>query len=468
MPFYKSIKQIRSAVKNDLNQLSKVTEDVLKALDSRGKALNAVSFLDKEFSNFQAQELKKDKPDLPLYGVPLAHKELFGRVKINDGAWPNEGGSESLKGELAKQTASVIHSLDQAGAVDCGRLVSVEFGLGVTGHNEYSGTPKNPWNENYVCGGSSSGSSSIVASGIVPAALGSDTGGSVRLPAAACGLVGIKPTQGLISRNGVFPLSETLDTVGPLARSVEDAAEILQIIAGYDPVDQLSIDIEIPDFKFGMDNGISGLKIGLPEKYFLRGSDAEMSDFTFSSFRISEKLGAKCCDIVIPDIESTNELNMLLISTEAAKLHKETVISKHKFLNEQTLMRILPGMFTKDSDLQKLKQFRIDYISRILSEVFTKVDVIMTPVWPVSLPKIDESDVGANPEANHLVKRVGHNTRPINFLGLPSICLPTGFDKNGLPVSVQLIGKPFSEKTLIRVARTLEREYCFWDNKPDE
>ena len=396
MPFYKSIKQIRNEVKNDFNQLIKVTEDVLEALDNRGKALNAVSFLDKEFSCFQAQELKEAKSNLPLFGVPLAHKELFGRVKTNGGAWPNEGGSESLKGELAKQTASSINSLDQAGAVDCGRLVSVEFGLGVTGHNAYSGTPKNPWNKYYVCGGSSSGSSSIVASGIVPAALGSDTGGSVRLPAAACGLVGIKPTQGLIRRNGVFPLSKTLDTVGPLARSVDDAAEILQNIAGYDPGDQLSIDIEIPDFKFGMDYGISGLKIGLPEEYFLRGSDAEMSDYTFSSFRMSEKLGAKCYDIVIPEIESTNELNMLLISTEAAKLHKQTVLLKHKFLNEQTLMRILPGMFTKDSDLEKLKKFRIDYISRTLFEIFTKVDVIMTPVWPVCLPKIDESDIDPN------------------------------------------------------------------------
>ena len=186
-----------------------LTNAVVDDLAVTGKTLDALVYLDREFAVDQAKRLTPS--DHPLSGVPLAHKELYGR----DG-WPNEGGSKTHQGQLATETAHTISRLDAHGAIDCGRLTSVEFALGVTGHNDYAGTPKNPWNTAYICGGSSSGSAAMVAAGVIPASLGSDTGGSIRLPAAACGLVGIKPSHGLVSRVGVFPLSASLDPSGPL------------------------------------------------------------------------------------------------------------------------------------------------------------------------------------------------------------------------------------------------------------
>jgi len=434
-------------------------ESVLDDLDTIGRALDAVTYLDREFTLDQAE---KSVQGGKLAGVPLAHKELFRRR-----GWPDEGGSRSHQGRLARETATVISKLDHAGAVDCGRLVSVEFALGVTGHNAYAGTPKNPWNRAYICGGSSSGSAAVVAAGIVPAALGSDTGGSIRLPAAACGLVGIKPSQGLVSRQGVFPLSTSLDTIGPLARSVTDAMQVFMAILGPDSADPESLDASLRPDPAGIEGGINGLRIGRAEQYFLAGSDADVADATEEVIAQAEKLGGQIVPVSIPGIEATNALNFLIIATEAAEIHRDTVLTSHREMNEQTVMRVLAGMFTHQAEYQKLLAHRARYAEQTIAALFDKVDVLITPVWPFLIPTIDASDAGANPDAAPLVQRIGHNTRPFNYLGLPAVTVPVGLDRNGLPLSVQLVGRPFSEMLLLRCARTLERHYSFWERKPD-
>ena len=464
---FKSISEIKNLISKNNNNIHVILESVIDELESTGKTLDALKFTDKDFAINQANKIKNSDTELPLYGVPLAHKELFQRFIKNGKAWPNEGGSKSRQNVKSHQTAKVISLLDEAGSIDCGRLVSVEYAFGVTGHNDYAGTPKNPWNKNYVCGGSSSGSASIVAAGIIPVALGSDTGGSVRLPASACGLFGIKPTQGLISRDGVFPLSISLDSVGPLSRTVYDAATILQILAVHDDNDHLSVNVKVPNYISEMKRGIKGIKIGLPKNYFLEGSDEGVSLETTKTFSICEKLGAICSDIKIPDIETANDLNMLLISTEAARSHKKVALNKHKDFNQQTLMRILSGVFTNSEEYEKLKKYRISFIKNIITKVFDEVDLFIAPVWPCYIPTIKDSDLGANKEAASLVRRIGHNTRPINYLGLPAISIPTGFDPNGLPLSIQLIGKPFSEALLLRAAYSLEKDLCFWNKRPN-
>lgn len=471
MPAYQSIADIVTQNRQDHTAIVQHVEQVLIELESIGRALKAVTHIDTDFSMSQANALadtQTNKPlsSQPLYGVPLAHKELYGRQIEGRESWPDEGGSQSYAGRKARQTATVINKLDAAGAVDCGRLVSVEYALGVTGHNAYAGTPQNPWNRDYICGGSSSGSGAVVAAGIIPGALGSDTGGSVRLPAAACGLVGIKPTHGLISRTGVFPLSNSLDTVGTLTRSVADGAAILSVITGYDDQDNLSIDIPDINYGIGIDEGISGLRIGLPSHYFLSECDTVIADKIAASFDLCSSLGAKCRDITIAGIENTNPLNILLIASEAANIHKDILYQAHDQLNDQTLMRILTGIFSDEAAYHHLQACRADYIARTLPDLFDQVDMFMTPVWPFMLPTITDSDVGANPDAAPLMLKIGHNTRPINFLGLPAICLPIGLDAHGLPISVQLVGKPFSESALIKAAYTLEREYRFWDQRP--
>ena len=465
MPFYQSIPEILAENRADKKAVEARTEMVVGALDGLGRELDATVFLDPEFSHNQARRVSDGDKNLPLFGLPLAHKELYGRKQAG-AVWPDEGGSKSCKGQLAAKTATVIDKLDSAGAVDCGRLVSVEYALGVTGHNAYAGTPKNPWNRKYICGGSSSGSAAVVAGGIVAGALGSDTGGSIRLPAAACGLVGLKPTQGLVSRSGIFPLSTSLDTAGPLTRSVEDGALILNAITGYDATDAMSVDAKKIDYTKNLEAGLKGLRIGLPERYFLEGSDSDIADKIAAVFDRLNQLGANGQAVEIKGIENTNPLNVLLIATEATHVHGGRLSNIHPDLNAQTLMRILTGAFTRDADYTRLLACRADYIARTLPDLFDKVDMFLTPVWPFALPTIEQSDVGSNPEAAALVQKIGHNTRPVNFLGLPAICLPIGFDKNGLPISAQLVGKPFSEDLLLRAARAIEREYRFWDSRP--
>ena len=468
MSLYQSVDAYRAAHHTQPGETAARVQQVLDQLNGLGRRLAAVRFTDEDFALDQAGQLAASKQaDQHLAGVPLAHKELYGRTFTDRPGWPDEGGSKSYQGQTARRTATVIDKLDTAGAIDCGRLVSVEYALGVTGHNAFAGTPKNPWNAAYICGGSSSGSGAAVAAGIVPAALGSDTGGSIRLPAAACGLVGIKPTQGLVSRAGVFALSNALDTVGPLSRSVRDGAQIFAALTGYDGADNQSLHSPPADYLSGLEDGLQGIRMGLAERYFLSGSEAEVADPVAACFEQCARAGAYCRDIDITGIEATNPLNVLLIATEAAQIHKDVVLDRPDQLNDQTLMRILTGIFTHDEAYQRLQAARAECIMRTVDEVFADIDMFMTPVWPFALPTIERSDVGAHPEAAPLMQRIGHNTRPVNFLGLPAVCLPIGFDRNGLPVSVQLVGRPFSEALLLRAARAIERDYDFWSARPD-
>ena len=459
MSNYKSIPDLHESAR-DLDRRKAQVKDVLTDLDTLGRKLDAVTFIDHDFAMAQAE--KEINPAQILAGVPLAHKELYRRE-----GWPDEGGSQSYEGAVATETAHTIEKLDQVGAIDCGRLVSVEFALGVTGHNDYAGTPKNPWHADYICGGSSSGSAAVVAAGIVPAALGSDTGGSIRLPAAACGLVGIKPSYGLVSRQGIFPLSNSLDTAGPLARSVEDAAIMLEAICGYDQRDDASIKTKETSLRAGLDDGIDGLSIARVERYFLDEVEQDVADATDAVFDVFAELGAVVRDADLQGMSLANSLNVLLIAYEAAQVHHDHLLREHERMNQQTVMRVMTGLFTEDKDAEKLKALRAEMARVVINDLFAEHDILMTPVWPFLLPTIKDSYVGANPEAAPLMQKIGHNTRPFNFLGLPAVVLPIGFDRNGLPLSVQLVGRPFSEDILLRAARALERHFAFWDHRPD-
>jgi aspartyl-tRNA(Asn)/glutamyl-tRNA(Gln) amidotransferase subunit A len=463
----KTIEELRVDIAADPASIVELTSRVLSNLDSLGRQLNAVVHVAKDDAMARSEGLRdaalRDEVDRssPLFGIPVAHKELYMRVD-----WPCEGGSKTLAGHHAPRTSFAVDRLDRQGTVDCGRLTAVEFGLGTTGHNAYAGTPTNPWNPQYICGGSSSGSGAVVAAGIVPASLGSDTGGSVRLPAAACGLVGIKPTHGLVGRSGVIALSPTLDTVGPLTRSVRDGAIVLQAIAAVDDEDSSSVPFDLPDLLHNLEDGIAGLRIGWPSNHFFEDAEGSVADSIDEVFRLMGRLGAECVDVEVPGIETANAMTMLIIAVEGASLHERTILKNHSDFGEQTLARLLVGFFVPAHDYYNALANRTSVVKRVLAETFECVDAVITPVWPYPLPTIEESDVGANPEAAAMVLRSGHNTRPVNYLGFPAVNLPTGFDANGLPASVQLIGAPYTEAKLLRIARALERELNFCSTRP--
>jgi aspartyl-tRNA(Asn)/glutamyl-tRNA(Gln) amidotransferase subunit A len=459
---FKGIEELRALAVSEPDSIVRRTAETLSNLEGLGRKMKAVAHIPHEDAMAVAEK-RSSQPDRSgaLFGIPMAHKDLYMRK-----GWPCEGGSKTLSGNRAVQTAFSIAQLDHAGAIDCGRLTVVEFGLGPVGHNTYAGTPNNPWNPDYICGGSSSGSGAVVAAGIVTAALGTDTGGSIRLPAAACGLVGIKPTHGLAGRSGVIALSPTLDSVGPLTRSVRDGAIVLQELARLDDRDSSSIPVVCPDYLEHLEQGIKGLRLGWPSNHFFENTESSVARNVESVFHLAGQLGAECVDVVLPGIESANAMNLLITAVEAAALHEKTILEHHAEFGEQSLARILVGSYIPARDYHNALANRDKTAKRILAETFKRVDVVITPVWPYPLPTIAETDLGANPEAADLVFQSGHNVRPFNYLGFPAVTLPTGFDANGLPSSVQLIGAPYTEANLLRTARSLERELDFWSASP--
>lgn len=438
-----------------------LTEACLAALDRAGAALNAVARLEPEAALDQARAAdarlaecrRAGKTPPPLLGIPLAHKDLYAR----DG-WLLEAGSAILQGNRAERTSTAIAALDQAGAVDVGRLNTVEFALGPDGRNAHTGPVRNPWHPAHVTGGSSSGSGAAVAAGAVAAALGYDTGGSIRLPAAACGVVGVKPTAGLIGRSGIWPLSGTLDTAGPLAATVHDAALLIQAMAGPDSGDPQSVHRTPADLMTGIELGLSGIRVGIAEKPFFEPIEDEIAKALKGAIQIFASEGAALSDVTLPGIETANLLNVAIINAEAAAQHRPWLASRAAKYGPETLGRLMAGLFLPSATYLAASNGRAPLLRAALDGPFQEVDVILTPVWPCDPPPIEDDDAGAY---HARVQHLGQCTRPFNYLGLPAVVLPCALSAVGLPIGLQLVGRPYDEATVLRAARGFERARAF-------
>ena len=441
------------------------TQTCLDSLDRAGPALNCVAAVDQEGALAAAAaadaELAVGRARGPLHGIPLAHKDMFYRAGRSSAC-----GSRILADFVPDGTATVLARLDAAGALDIARLNMVEFALGTTGHNEITGHVRNPWNPAHISGGSSSGPGAAVAARAVYGALGSDTGGSIRLPAACCGLVGIKPTYGLVSRHGTLPLSFTLDHIGPLTRTVADCAMILQAIAGHDPQDATSAARPVPNYLAGLEDGVRGLRVAVPENYFYDPIGADLRGVLEDSVEVFGALGAEIVPVTIPSIEIANTLTSLIIAIEGAGVHRRWIRDRRQDYGRQTLGRLLPGLLapaTTYIDALNLKQ---KLLTDFAAAVFERADVLHAPVLTMPVPTIEESDLAANPGFSDYLVAFGHCSRPLNYLGLPALSVPAGFTANGLPTGFQLVGRPFDEARLFRAARAYERETGWSEQAP--
>ncbi len=453
-----SLSEAAQAIAAGETSSREATQACLARIERHGAALHCIARLDPEAALRAADEadaaLAKDGPRGPLHGVPLAHKEMFYRA-----GQPSACGSRILADYVPAQTSSALAGLDAAGALDIARLNMVEFALGTTGHNEITGTPRNPWNTDYITGGSSSGSAAAVAGRLVYGALGSDTGGSIRLPAACCGLIGLKPTYGRVSRAGAMPLSFTLDHIGPLTRSVADAALMLQAIAGPDPADPTTAQTPAPDYSAGLNKGVKGLRIAVPENYFYDPVDAEVAALARASLKVFEDLGATIVPVVLPKvIELANPLNVLIIAAEGAAFHARWLRERPDDYGPQTLGRLLPGLLYPATRYIEALNMRQAVMAALEESVFAKADILHTPVWTIPVPSIAESDVAANPGFMEFLTLTGHCVRPFNYTGLPAMSVPVGRTANGLPSAMQLVGRPFDEALLLQAAAAYERE----------
>lgn len=396
-----------------------------------------------------------------LHGVPLAHKDMY-----YDAGKVVTCGSKIRRDFVATTTSTALQRLKDAGTIRLGSLQMSEFAYGPTGHNAHYGAVHNPWAVDHITGGSSSGSGSAVAARLTFAALGSDTGGSIRMPAHFCGVTGLKTTVGRISRAGAMPLSQSLDTVGPLARTAEDCALLLGLMAGADPADATAIAGSLPDYMAATRGQIKGLTIGVPTAFYVDDLDPEVARILDETVAVLKREGAKIVQVELPDQRQLTAACQFVLAVEAAAFHKRWMIERPGDYGAQVLMRLQNGLAIPGVSYLEVMRWRGPALAAHLAAV-DGVDAVLAPVAPVAAPTIAESDVGNSPDAEAVIQRLTRFTRPINYLGLPSLSIPAGFTDRGLPVGMQLVGRSFDEAMLLRIGAAFQRATDFHDRVPE-
>ncbi|QWG23059.1 amidase [Bradyrhizobium sediminis] len=396
-----------------------------------------------------------------LHGVPLAHKDMY-----YDAGKVVTCGSKIRRDFVATTTSTALQRLKDAGTIRLGSLQMVEFAYGPTGHNVHYGAVRNPWNVDHITGGSSSGSGSAVAARLTFAALGSDTGGSIRLPAHFCGVTGLKTTYGRISRAGAMPLSQSLDTVGPLARTAEDCALLLGLMAGADPEDPTAVTGPVPDYVAATRGAIKGLTIGVPTAFYVDDLDAEVARILDDTIATLKREGAQIVQVELPEQRQLTAACQFVLATEAAAFHKRWMIERPGDYGPQVLMRLQNGLAISGVSYLEAMRWRGSALAAHNAAV-AGVDAMIAPAAPVAAPTIAESDVGNSPDAEAVIQRLTRFTRPINYLGLPSLAIPAGFTQGGLPVGMQLVGRSFDEAMLLRIGAAFQRATDFHNRVPN-
>jgi aspartyl-tRNA(Asn)/glutamyl-tRNA(Gln) amidotransferase subunit A len=395
-----------------------------------------------------------------LHGVPLAHKDMYyeaGKVVTC--------GSRIRRDFVATTTSTALQRLKDAGTIRLGSLQMAEFAYGPTGHNAHYGPVHNPFAFDRITGGSSSGSGAAVAARLTFAALGSDTGGSIRMPAHFCGVTGLKTTVGRVSRAAAMPLSQSLDTVGPLARSAEDCAVLLGLTAGADPHDPTAISGPLPDFAAATTGSIKGLTIGVPTAFYVDDLDSEVAGALDATIAVLKREGANIVQVELPDQRQLTGAAQLVLAVEAAAFHKRWMIERPQDYGPQVLMRLQNGLAIPGVSYLETLRWRGPALAAHFTAV-ADVDAMIAPVSPIPAPTIAESDVGNGSDAEAVIQRLTRFTRPINYLGLPALSIPAGFTRGGLPVGMQLVGRSFEEAMLLRIGAAFQRATDFHERVP--
>ncbi|MGY3605212.1 MULTISPECIES: amidase [unclassified Bradyrhizobium] len=459
-----SLTAVAKAIADKKVSSREVTRALLHRIAEWQPKLNAFMAIESEQALAAADqadaELAKGKSRGVLHGVPLAHKDMYyeaGKVVTC--------GSLIRRDFVAKTTATALQRLKDAGSIRLGSLQMVEFAYGPTGHNVHYGPVRNPWNIDHITGGSSSGSGSAVAARLTSAALGSDTGGSVRMPAHFCGVTGLKTTVGRVSRAGAMPLSQSLDTVGPLAQTAEDCALLLGLMAGSDPEDPTASTLPVPDYLEATKGSLKGLKIGLPTAFYVDDLDSEVARILDETIAVLKREGAEVMKVELPDQRQLSSASQLVLAAEAAAFHKRWMIERPQDYGAQVLMRLQNGLAVPAVSYLEAMRWRGPALAAYNAAV-AGVDAVIAPAAPVPAPTIAESDVGNGPGAEAVIQRLTRFTRPVNYLGLPSLAIPSGFTRTGLPVGMQLIGRSFEEATLLRIGAAFQRATDFHAKVP--
>ncbi len=392
--------------------------------------------------------------ELLLPGIPLGIKDLFDVRTV-----PTTAGSKFFSDRLPGEHARAVHKLEHSGAVILGKTNTHEIALGVTGVNPHFGAVKNPWDPSRISGGSSSGSAVAIASGMCLGALGTDTGGSIRIPASLCGVVGLKPTYGRVSTRGVVPLSWNLDHVGPLTHTVRDAALLMSVLAGYDPQDSASVDLPVPDYLSRIEEDIRDWHVVQAAGEYIEGSDSEVLasvDYAARGFR---DLGAHVEEVDLSWLRELAQANGRMTQSDAAAFHRDRLAEHPDWFGADVLQRLRIGAAITSTDYALARRLQSESRRRF-EQFFDRVDLLLLPTTPVSAPLI------ADTEALEAAGQLTRFTSPFNLTGLPAISLPCGFSSTGLPIGLQLVSNHWDEARLLRAAHAYENATEWHLRKP--
>lgn len=425
-----------------------ITRECLARIEKLNPALNAFITVMTESAMAEAEqaeaEITRGKWRSPLHGIPVALKDL-----IDTAGARTTSASALHEKRVPAEDAEVVRRLREAGAVIVGKNNLHEFAYGGSSLVSHYGDIHNPWDDDRVAGGSSGGSAAAVAAGMACAAIGTDTAGSIREPAALCGCVGLKPTYGRVSSRGVIPLSASLDHVGPIARSVADAAIVLQAIAGYDAKDITSADVPVADVS-ALKEDAKSLRVGVARSYFFEDLDPEVASAMEHTLRGIEALVAQ-----VKEVHLEVPTDRTLQAAESYAYHAGNIATSPELYQPETLRRIRTGEKVSAGEYIRRRR-ELEEARRNIRQVFAEVDLVVTPTTPIPAPAIAE--LKANPDALRPAElRLLRNTRPFNVWGLPAISIPCGFTQSGLPIGLQIAGPHWREDLVLRLAHAYEQ-----------
>lgn len=452
-PYSWSISEARQALAAGTCSAVELTQSFLSRIERFNQGLRAYLSVS-EHAVEEARRIDtmlangQRRSELPLAGIPIAIKDLFDTTSLPT----TYGGRHTWPAPTAD--ATVVTRLRRAGAIILGKTNLHEYAYGTTTENPHYGTAVNPWNRAKIAGGSSGGSSVAVTAGLCTAALGTDTGGSIRIPAALTGHVGLKPTFGLVSKAGVFPLARSLDHVGPMTRSVRDAALMLDVLAGYDPLDETSVRTPKAAYQpYSLD--IKTLRVGIPKNFFFDKCHANVLQTVHNALQKLRDQGLSLREVTIANVEEVPDMQTATIASEAFSVHK------HQFQNHSSLygwdvrQRLEDSQQTLGYKYVDAQRFRLQ-LSQNLDRLFDKIDILLTPSTPLTATDVGQTKAHIRAQEVNIRAHLTRFTNPWNLTGFPALTIPCGLSPDGLPVGLQLVGPRFSERKLLMVGELFE------------
>jgi len=458
------LKEISPLLREKALSPVEVTQVYLERIERLDEACNAFITVtaDQALSDARRYEREILRGDYrgPLHGIPVALKDLYDTMGV-----PTTAGSKIYAHRVPDEDATVVKRLRAAGAVLLGKTNLHEFAYGVTTDSSHFGPTHNPWDLKRIAGGSSGGSGAALAAGLCLAATGSDTGGSVRIPAALCGVVGLKPTYGRVSCRGLLPLSWALDHPGPMARTVYGAAAMLEATAGADPLDPATVQSPVPRYTAHLKEDITGLRIGVDPRWALSGITEEVRHAFQAALQVLQELGAEVVEATVPRVEEAMEAALTMLMAEATAIHEEFLRTRPDDYQPDVRARLERGFALRGIDYARARRAG-EWVRRDLSLLFERIDLLATPMCAIPAPRIGQQEAVVEGKTVPVMTPLTRYTRIFNLTGVPAISVPCGFSSEGLPIGLQLAGRAWDEATVLRAAHAYEAATRWIQHRP--